>query len=83
MGQHKTKQHLHIGVPEGEETEQGIENMFEKIMTENLPNTGKKKLTQIQEAHRAPRKMNPKRPMPRHIIIKLANTNDKVRILNQ
>jgi hypothetical protein len=25
--------------------------------------------------------MNPKRPTPRHIIIKLANINDKVRIL--
>nr|KAF6360016.1 hypothetical protein mMyoMyo1_010974 [Myotis myotis] len=50
-------------------------------MTENFPDIGKKKLTQIQEAHRVPNKMNPKRLMPRHIIIKLANTNDKVRII--
>ena len=27
-----------IGIPEGEEKEQGIENWFEKIMTENFPN---------------------------------------------
>ena len=27
-----------IGIPEGEEEEQGIENMFEKVMMENLPN---------------------------------------------
>nr|KAF6369203.1 hypothetical protein mMyoMyo1_010585 [Myotis myotis] len=72
---------LIIGVPEGEETEQGIENLFEKIVTENFPDIGRKKLTQIQEAHRVPNKMNPKRPTPRHIIIKLANTNDKARIL--
>jgi len=70
-----------IGVPEGKETEQGIENLLEEIITENFPDIGKKKPTQIQEAHRVPSKMNPKRPTPRHIIIKLANTNDKVRIL--
>ncbi|KAK1346850.1 hypothetical protein QTO34_000710 [Cnephaeus nilssonii] len=66
-----------IGVPEGKETEQGIENLFEEIITENFPDIGKKKPTQIQEAHRVPSKMNPKRPTLRHIIIKLANTNDK------
>ncbi|KAK1346651.1 hypothetical protein QTO34_000511 [Cnephaeus nilssonii] len=66
-----------IGVPEGEETEQGIENLFEEIMTENFPDIGKKKLTQIKEAHRVPNKMSPKRMTRRHIIIKLANTNDK------
>ncbi|KAK1338329.1 hypothetical protein QTO34_001444, partial [Cnephaeus nilssonii] len=66
-----------IGVPEGKETEQGIENLLEEIITENFPDIGKKKPTQIQEAHRVPSKMNPKRPTPRHIIIKLANTNDK------
>ena len=27
-----------MGVPEGEEREQEIENIFEKIMTENFPN---------------------------------------------
>ncbi|KAK1330679.1 hypothetical protein QTO34_010879 [Cnephaeus nilssonii] len=70
-----------IGVPEGKETEQGIENLFEEIITENFPDIGKKNPTQIQEAHSVPSKMNPKRPTPRHIIIKLANTNDKVRIL--
>ena len=30
-----------IGVPEGEEEEQGIENLFEKIMKENFPNLAK------------------------------------------
>ena len=30
-----------IGVPEGEEEEQQIENLFEQIMKENLPNLAK------------------------------------------
>ena len=30
---------IHItGIPEGEEEEQGIENLFEKVMMENFPN---------------------------------------------
>ena len=70
-----------IGVPEGKETEEGIENLFQEIKTESLLEIEKKKTTQIQEAHRVPRRMNPKRPKPRDIIIKLANTNNKVTIL--
>ena len=31
-----------IGIPEGEEEEQGIENLFEKVMMENFPNLRKK-----------------------------------------
>ena len=31
-----------IGVPEGEEEEQKIENLFEQIMKENFPNLAKK-----------------------------------------
>ena len=30
-----------IGVPEGEEEEQEIENLFEKMMKENFPNLAK------------------------------------------
>ena len=32
-----------IGVPEGEEEEQEIENLFEQIMKENFPNLAKEK----------------------------------------
>ena len=59
-----------IGIPEGEEKEQGIENMSEKIMTENFLNLERGKAMQVQEAQRVPIKMNPKRPTPRHIIFK-------------
>ena len=38
---------LIIGIPEGEEEEQGIENLFEKVMMENFPNLMGEKVTQI------------------------------------
>ena len=36
---------------------------------------------QAQEAQRDPHKMDAKRPMPRHIIIKMLKVNDKERLL--
>ena len=65
-----------IGIPEGEE-DQGIENLFEKVMMENFPNLMTEKVTQIQETQRLPIKRNPKRPTARHIIIKMAKFQDK------
>ena len=37
-----------IGVPEGEEEEQEIENLFEKIMKENFPNVAKELDMQVR-----------------------------------
>ena len=70
-----------IGIPEGEEEEQGIENLFEKVITENFPNLMREKVTQIQDSQRVPSKRNPKRPTARHIIIKMAKFQDNQRIL--
>ena len=50
-------------------------------MTENFPNLMREKVTQIQETQTVPSKRNPKRPTARHIIIKMANFQDKERIL--
>ena len=36
---------------------------------------------QVQEVHRVPNKMSPKRPTPKHIIIKMTKFKDKERIL--
>ena len=36
---------------------------------------------QVQEAQRVPNKMDPKRTIPRHIIIKMSKVKDKERIL--
>ena len=48
-----------IGIPEGEEKR--IENIFEEIMVEDFPNL-KETAIKIQEAQRAPNKLNPNRP---------------------
>ena len=48
---------IHImGLPEGEESKQGIKNLSEEIMTENFPNLEKEKVIQVQEAQRVPNK---------------------------
>ena len=60
----------------------GIENIFEEIMAENFPNL-KNTDIKIQEAQRAPHKLNPNRPTPRHIIIKMSKVKDKKRILKE
>ena len=52
-----------IVIPEGEEEEQGIENLFEKVVLENFPNLMREKVTQIQEKQRVPIKRNPNRPV--------------------
>ena len=70
-----------IGIPEGEKEEQGIENLFEKVMMENFPNLMRETVTQSQETQRVPIKRNPKRPTSRHVIIKMAKFQDKETIL--
>ena len=41
-------------------------------MMENFLNLMREKVTQVKEAERIPIKRNPKRPLARHIIIKMA-----------
>ena len=58
-----------IRVPEAEE-DQEIEDLFEKIMKENFPNLAKEiDFQEVQKAQRVPKKLNPRRNTPRHIII--------------
>ena len=59
---------------EGEEEEQEIENLFEKIVKENFPNLG-----EVQEAQNP--KVGPRKHTPRHIIITLAKIKEMERIL--
>ena len=64
-----------IGVPEGEGEE--IEKLFEQIM-ENLSNLAKEiDFQEVQEAQRVPKKLDPERNTPRHIIIKLPKIKDR------
>ena len=68
-------------MPEGEE-EQEIENLFENIMKENVPNLAKEIYFQeVQEAQRVPKKWNIRKHTPKHIIITLPKIKDKERNL--
>ena len=50
-------------------------------MTENLLKLVKEIDIQVQETRRVPKKLDPKRTTPRHIIIKMPKVKDKKRIL--
>ena len=50
-----------IGVPEEEEKKKGSEKIFQDIIVENYPNTGKEVVNQLQEAQRLPYRINPRR----------------------
>ena len=50
----KGNNHRIIGVPKGEEIEQGNKNLFEEIMAENFLNLVKEIDIQVQEAQRVP-----------------------------
>ena len=74
---------LHIiGIPEGEEKEKEIENIFEEIIAGKFPNQ-KDTDIKIQEAQKTPNKLNPNRPTLIHIIIKMAKVKDKESILQE
>ena len=65
-----------IGVP-GEEREKGPEKIFEEIILKTFPNMGKEIATQVQEVQRVPYRINPRRNMPRYIVIKLTKLKTK------
>ena len=68
---------IHItGIPEGEEEEQGIGDLFEKVMMENFPNLMREishKSKTLKESHAR----RTQRPTSRNIIIKMAKFQDK------
>ena len=65
-----------VGIPEGEECEQGIEDQFKDIMTKNFPNHIKGKDTQAQEAQTVTKNLDPKNPTPKHLMIKMTKLKD-------
>ena len=58
-----------------------FEKIFEEIIVENFPNMEKEIATQVQEAQKVPYRINPRRNMPRHILIKLTKIKLKQKIL--
>ena len=70
-----------IGIPKEEEKKKGYEKIFEEIIVENFPNMEKEIVNQVQEAQRVLYRINPRRNMPKHVLIKLTKTKHKERIL--
>ena len=70
-----------IDVPEEEEKKKRYEKNFEDIIVENFPNMEKEIVSQASEAQRVPYRINPRRNMPRYILVKLVKTKHKERIL--
>ena len=69
-------------MPEGEEKEQEIGNLFEKkIMKENFLNLVKEIGMQVQEAQKSPKQDGCKEAHPKPIIIKMPKFKGKERIL--
>ena len=59
-----------------------MKNLFENILKKNFPNLAKEiDFQDNQETERVPKKMDPRRNTPRHIIITLPKMKDKKRIL--
>ena len=59
----------------------GLKTYAKKTMIKNFLNLVKEINIQVLETQSVPNKMNPKRPTPRHIIIKMPKIKDKERIL--
>ena len=69
------------GVPEEKKKKKGSEKIFEEIIFENFPNLRKEIVNQLQEVQRVPYRINSRRNMPRHILIKLSKIKYKEKIL--
>ena len=61
----------------GEQKKKGTEKLFEEIRVENFPDMGNEIVHQVQEAQRVPYRINPRRNMQRHILIKLSKIKYK------
>ena len=66
-----------VGEPE-EEQEKEVKNLFEQIMKDNFPNLAKEiDFQEAQETQRVPNKLDPRKHIPRHIIITSPKVEDK------
>ena len=70
-----------IWVSEEEEKNKRTEKTLPEIIVENCPNMGKEIVNQAQESQRVPYRINPRRNMPRHILINLSKVKYKEKIL--
>ena len=66
-----------MGVPEEKVKNKGYEKFFEEIIVENFPKVEKEIVNQVQEAQIIPYRVNSRRNMPRHILMKLTKLQHK------
>ena len=74
------QQRLNYSSPRKREKER-VSEIFEEIIVEDFPNMENEIVNQVQEVQRVPYRINPRRNMPRHILIKLTKTKHKERVL--
>ena len=80
MRKYQAYYHSHYRVPR-RRREKGAENTFEDIIAENFPNLCRETDIQDHEAQRIPNRINPKSNTTRHVIVKMAKSKGKERIL--
>ena len=61
--------------------EKRLEKILEKIIAETFPNIGKGIVNQVQEAQKVSGRINPRRNMLRHIVIKQTEIKNKYKML--
>ena len=76
MGSHRVGHDL-SDLEAAAEKKKGYEKSFEEIIVENFLNMEKEIVNQVQKAQRVPYRINPRRNMPRHILIKLTKTTQR------
>ena len=70
------------GCQKGKRKSKTLKTYLKKIMKENFPNLAKEiDFQEVQEAQRVPKKLDPRKHSPRHVIITLAKIKDKERVL--
>ena len=70
-----------ISISKGVEKERGLEEIFEQIVAENIPNLAKETSIRVQEAERTPPKVSDHTPIPCHVIVQHANIRSKDTVL--
>ena len=70
-----------ISILKGVEKNRGLEEIFEQIVAENIPNLVRETNICVQEAERTPPKLNHDKPMPCHVIVQFANIRSKDTVL--
>jgi Cft2 family RNA processing exonuclease len=70
-----------MGIEEEEVQAKGTLNIFNKTITENVPNLVKTMPTQVQEVSKTQNRLDQNRSTLQHIIIKTSSTENTERIL--